>query len=261
MLQDEYNMIKAIIIDDEPLAIEALETILHKTFKEDLKVVATCNSSMSCMFLIEKYQPDLLFFNIEMSGLSGFDLVSSFSNPNFRVIFIAAFNQYAIDAFRLSGINYLLKPVEVDEIKRVIQKIKNEIKRNENLIGLQIQRLEQMMLKNKSTFESRISIPMADKIIFLKTCEILYCEANGVYTTIHLTNGNKMLVSKPLGNIEIQLSSYKFFRIHHSTIINLSHVKEFLRFDGGYVVMIDKTKLKVSHGKKKEFLEVINASI
>ncbi|TMI90971.1 MAG: response regulator transcription factor [Bacteroidetes bacterium] len=251
-------MIRAIIIDDEPLAIDALEIILKRKCGNDVQVIATSNSPKLGKSLIEEYHPDLIFLDIEMPGMSGIDLVQSFSNPTFRVVFITAFDAYAIEALRLSAMDYLLKPVETDDIINVVAKIKSEIRKNENLLGTQIQNLEKLLTQTGVASESRIGIAMADKIVFINISDILYCEAKGVYTNIYLYNGKKILASKPLGDFESQLSIHKFFRIHHSTLINLNHIKEFQRFNGGYVVMQNNEKLEVSHRKRKDFLDAIN---
>ncbi|HEX7457123.1 MAG TPA: LytTR family DNA-binding domain-containing protein, partial [Ginsengibacter sp.] len=203
-------------------------------------------------------QPDLVFLDIEMPGMSGIDLLRSFAEPSFHFVFVTAFDAYAVEAFRLSAIDYLLKPVEADDIVRVIEKIKKNIRKNENPINIQLQYLQKLLLQNQSTSESKIGIGMADKIVFLNTSEIIYCEAQGAYTNVHLQNGRKIVSSKSLGDFELQLSSQIFFRIHHSTIINLNHVKEFQRFDGGHVMMENNIKLEVSQRKRKDFLDAIN---
>src|SRR5688572_15897401 len=254
-------MIRAIIIDDEPLAIDALEIILKKKCRDDVQVIATSNSPQLGKALIEEHQPDLVFLDVEMPGMSGIDLVRSFPNPTFRVVFITAFDAYAIEALRLSAIDYLLKPVESDDIVNVVGKLKTEIRKNGNLLGTQIQNLEKILLQKSVSSESRIGIAMFDKIVFVNISDILYCEAKGVYTTIYLHDGRKILASKPLGDFESQLSTHKFFRIHHSTLINLNHIKEFQRFNGGYVVMQNNAKLEVSHRKRKDFLEAIDDQV
>lgn len=254
-------MIRAIIIDDEPLATEALEIILKKKCREDVEVVVTCHSAKLGKLMIEKHNPDLVFLDIDMPGQSGIDLVRSFSNPPFRIVFITAFDAYAIDALRLSAIDYLLKPVEAKEIINVIEKVKNDIRKNEHQFNHQFQNLERLLLSAASPSENKIGIAMADKIVFITISEILYCEAQGVYTNINLLNGKKILASKPLGEFESQLSPSRFFRIHHSTLINLNHIKEFQRFNGGYVIMQNNAQLEVSHRKRKDFLEAINDMI
>jgi two-component system LytT family response regulator len=192
-----------------------------------------------------------------MPGMTGIDIVRSFDNPTFRVVFITAFDAYAVDAFRVSAIDYLLKPVEADDIVRVIDKIKNEIRKNENPTSSQLLNLEKL-LKSSSITESKIAIGMADRIVFVNISDILYCKAEGPYTHVYLTDGKKIVASKPLGEFEHQLTPRQFFRIHHSTLINLNHVKEFQRFDGGYVIMENDVKLEVSHRKRNDFLGAIN---
>jgi two-component system LytT family response regulator len=254
-------MIRAIIIDDEPLAIESLEIILKKKCRDNVQVIATSNSPQLGRSLIEEYHPDLVFLDIEMPGMSGIDLVRSFTSPTFRVVFVTAFGAYAIEALRLSAIDYLLKPVEAGEIVRVVAKIKTEIRKNENLLGSHLQNLEKLLSQSAVSSESRIGIAMAEKIVFVNIPDILYCEASGVYTNIYLSDGKKIIASKPLGDFESQLSPHKFFRIHHSTLINLNHIKEFQRFNGGYVVMQNDVKLEVSHRKRKDFLEAIDDQV
>src|SRR5688572_3911094 len=254
-------MIRAIIIDDEPLAIESLEIILKKKCRSDVQVIATSNSPQLGRSLIEEHHPDLVFLDIEMPGMSGIDLVRSFTSPTFLVVFITAFDAYAIEALRLSAIDYLLKPIEAGEIVSVIAKINMKIRKNENLLGFQLHNLEKLLSHSVVSSDTRIGIAMADKIVFINMSDILYCEANGVYTSIYLHDGKKILASKPLGDFESQLSPHKFFRIHHSTLINLNHIKEFQRFNGGYVVMKNDAKLEVSHRKRKDFLDAIDDQV
>lgn len=251
-------MIRTIIIDDEPSSVNVLSLLLKKNCKEDVQIVATTNSPILGKTLIEEHKPDLVFLDIEMPGMSGIDLLRSFTDPKFRFVFITAFDAYAVEAFRLSAIDYLLKPVEADDILRVIEKIKKDIRKNENPIDVQLQNLQKLLQQNHSASESKIGIGMADKIVFININEILYCEAHGAYTNLYLADGKKIVSSKSLGEFESQLTSQKFFRIHHSTLINLNQVKEFQRFDGGYVVMENNTKLEVSQRKRKDFLDTIN---
>jgi two-component system LytT family response regulator len=249
-------MIKTVIIDDEPSAVNVLSLLLNKKCSNDVEVIATSNSPELGKSLIEELQPDLVFLDVEMPVLSGIDLVRSFDNPKFRVVFITAFDDYAIEAFRLSALDYLLKPVEADDITRVVEKIKKDINRNENLINIQLQSLQKMLMQN--TPEKRICIGMADKIVFIGISDILYCEANGAYTHVHIKDGKKIVSSKSLGEFESQLSSHKFSRIHHSTLINLNRIKEFQRFDGGFVIMENNSRLEVSQRKRKDFLDAIS---
>jgi two-component system, LytTR family, response regulator len=251
-------MIRTIIIDDEPSAVNVLALLLKKRCKDDVEVVATSTSPFEGKKLIEQHQPDLVFLDIEMPGMTGVDLLRSFNNPSFRVVFVTAFDAYAVEAFRLSAVDYLLKPVEGDDIVKSVNKIKNDIVRNQNLLSTQLQNLEKILLHNTSPAETKIGIGMADKIVFVSITDILYCEASGSYTNVFLKDGTKMVASKSLGDFETQLSQNKFFRIHHSHLINLNRVKEFQRHDGGYVIMENHKQLEVSQRKRKDFLEAID---
>lgn len=250
-------MIRTIIVDDEPSAVSVLSLLLKKKCKEDVEIVATSGSPLEGKDLIEKLSPDLVFLDIEMPGMTGIDLLRSFTNPTFRVIFVTAYDAYAVEAFRLSAVDYLLKPVEADDIVNAIQKIKADILKNENSLSARIEKLEKLLLQNNSNLETKIGIGMANKIVFVNIPDIFYCEAQGAYTEVHLKDGKKMVASKSLGDFEAQLAGHKFFRIHHHFLINLSHVREFQRQDGGYVIMENNQQLDVSQRKRKEFLEAI----
>jgi len=249
-------MIRTIIIDDEPSAINVLSLLLKKKFRDDVEVVATTNSPFEGKDLIEKHNPDLLFLDIEMPGMSGIDLVRNCANVNFRLVFITAYDNYAVEAFELSALDYLLKPISAEKLVRVIEKIKVDISKNQNPLGVQLQSLEKL-LKSHSTVREKIAVSTADKIIFVNVSEIIYCEASGAYTNIFLDNGKNIVASRTLSDFESQLSQQNFFRIHHSFLINLNRVKEFRRYDGAHVLMETDIKLAVSQRKRRDFLEAI----
>ncbi len=192
-----------------------------------------------------------------MPGITGIDLLRSFKDPNFRVVFVTAYDAYAVEAFRLSAVDYLLKPIDADDVLHVIEKIKNDIHKDQNHLATKLQQLEKLF-DQQSNGSKKIGIGMSDKIVFVKIDEIIYCEAQGSYTNVYLQDGKKILASKSLGEFESQLTPGKFFRIHHSFLINLNHIKEFQRFDGGYAIMDNNAKLEVSQRKRKDFLDAIN---
>ena len=253
-------MIRTIIIDDEPSAINVLATLLKKKCMEDVEVIATSSSPLAGRSLIEQLKPDLVFLDIEMPGMTGVDLVRSFPNPDFRVVFVTAHDDYAVEAFQLSAVNYLLKPVGPESVVKTIEKIKEDIRRNQNMAG-PLEKLEKLLNLHSKENENKIGIAMADKIVFIKVADIIYCEASSAYTNVYLKEDKKMVASKPLGDFEILLMSHKFFRIHHSYLINLNRIKEFRRHEGGYVTMENNKQLEVSRRKRQEFLDQINGFV
>jgi two-component system LytT family response regulator len=254
-------MIRTIIIDDEPSAINVLSLLLKKKCKEDVEIIATSLSAPEGKELIERLHPDLVFLDIEMPGMTGIDLLRSFTNPTFQVVFVTAYDAYAVEAFRLSAVDYLLKPVESDDILKAVSKIKAELHFHQNNIASRLQQLEKLLLQKSSPLDTRIGIGMADKIVFVHIPDIIYCEAQGAYTNVYLKDDHKMMASKSLGDFEAQLAGHKFFRIHHHYLINLNQVREFQRQDGGFVIMENRQQLDVSQRKRKEFLEAIQDSM
>ena len=253
-------MIRTIIIDDEPSAINVLSTLLKKKCREDVEVVATSTSPLTARALIEELKPDLVFLDIEMPGMTGIDLVRSFSNPLFRVVFVTAHDDYAVEAFQLSAVNYLLKPVGPESVVKTIEKIKDEIRKNQSMTE-PLHRLEAILNQHAKENENKIGIAMSDKILFVNIAEIIYCEASSSYTNVYLKGDKKLVASKPLGDFEILLLNHRFFRIHHSYLINLNRIKEFQRHDGGYVVMENNEQLEVSRRKRQDFLNAINGFV
>jgi two-component system, LytTR family, response regulator len=250
-------MIRTIIIDDEPSAVSVLTTLLQKHCKDDVELLATSNSPDKGRALIEQLHPDLVFLDIEMPGMTGMDLVRSFNAPAFRVVFVTAYDAYAVEAFRVSAIDYLLKPIDSEDVIKVIQKIKADVKNELNKLSGQLQQLDKLLNSHADKSDQKIGIAMSDKIVFINFSNIIYCEASGPYTHVYLTEGQKLVSSKALGEFEAQLAGNKFFRIHHHYLINLNQVKEFQRNDGGYVFMENNKRLEVSQRKRKDFLDAI----
>jgi two-component system, LytTR family, response regulator len=254
-------MLRTIIVDDEPSALNVLAILLKRHCTDDVVIVGSSTSPSAGKMLIEEMQPDLVFMDIEMPGISGIDLVREFVDPAFRVVFVTAYDAYAIEAFRVSAIDYLLKPIAVEDVIRTVEKVKHDIRKKDSPMIEQLKQLERAMRHQTKEQDKKIGVAMADKIVFLNIPEILYCEAQGAYTHIHLHAGRKLTASKTLGDFESQLATHSFFRIHHSYLINLNRVCEFQRFDGGYVMMEDNVRLEVSTRKRKEFLSVIGGML
>lgn len=247
-------MITCILVDDELKSRESLK-ILIEDFCDNIEVKALCQNVAEAMEAIRIHKPDVVFLDIQLQRETGFDLLTKLENINFEVIFTTAYSEYAIKAFKFSAIDYLLKPIDIDDLKRAIAKVE---KRVGDSLG---QRIQQLMsnLKSSSAENYKLALPTTDGLIFVKVSEILYCEASSNYTEITLMDNKKYVVSRTLKEYEDLLSEYDFFRIHNSFLINLNAVKKYVRGEGGYVIMVNDKSLDVSKRKKESFLSRIGA--
>lgn len=247
-------MATAIIIDDEEKSRITLMNLLVKHCPEII-VIEHCESVDSGMMAIAKHAPELVFLDIEMPFKNGFSLLEEIKNPKFRVIFTTAYDQYAIKAIKYSALDYLLKPVDVEDLKNAIGRFTNE----NTLKGSQDDNFEllrsALKLKSKS---AKIAVPTFDGLQMISADEIVKCTADESYTHISLTNGTKLVVSRILKEFEDLLSDFNFLRVHNSSLINLTHVKKYVKGDGGYVVMVNDETVEVSRRKKSELLEKLS---
>lgn len=246
-------MIRTIIIEDEPNSREML-TLLLQRHKADIELVDTCSNPTDGIESIAKHQPDLIFLDIQMPKMNGFDMLKKISNINFEVIFTTAFDQYAINAIRTSALDYLLKPLDDEDLTAAIEKCKERM--IEKKTKFQFENLFNN-LTNKNPLDKTLALSASDGISFVKMSDILRVEANGRYAKFYLLNKETILVSKTLGDFEEILSANQFFRIHDSAIINLNHVKKYTRGDGGTVLLSDNTELDVARRRKDEFVKLI----
>jgi two-component system, LytTR family, response regulator len=249
-------MLRSIIVDDELKSRESLK-ILIEDFCSDVTVEALCQNIDEAMAAIDKVKPDVVFLDIQLRGETGFDLLSKYKDFDFEVIFTTAYSEYAIKAFKFSAIDYLLKPIDIQELTNALEKVKKE--RNNNITN----RLQELVknLRVNSSDGYKLALPTGDGLIFVKVSEILYCEASSNYTEITLADNKKYLVSRTLKEYEDILTDQNFYRIHHSYLINLDGIKKYVRGDGGYVVMTNDQALDVSKRKKEGFLERIGAGM
>ena len=250
----------AVIIEDERKLREVFIQLLRENCPE-IKVIGEAGNIDDGYKLILSQQPQVVFLDIEMPGMTGVDLVRSFTNPTFRVVFVTAYDAYAVEAFRVSAIDYLLKPIGSEDVIKVIQKIKSDVRNELGKLSIQLQNLDKLLNNHSDNSDQKIGIAMADKIVFINFANIIYCEASGPYTHVYLGDGQKLVSSKALGEFEAQLAGNKFFRIHHHYLINLNQVKEFQRHDGGYVIMENGKELEVSQRRRKDFLDAIQDSV
>jgi two-component system LytT family response regulator len=240
---------KAILIDDEQNALEMLEWMLQKHCP-DVTILAMCSSPLDGIQKIQELKPDLIFLDIEMPQLNGFDLLARLGKHNADVIFTTAYNQFAVKAFKACALDYLLKPIDPDDLKSAVAKAAN----NKNKMSQE--QLELLMNYMKPEKKSkRVALTASDHLVFVETDNIIYCESDSNYTIFFLKGGEKVMVSKTLKDVEEILEGADFFRIHASYLINMKHVSKFTRGDGGYVVMSNNQQITVSRKKKDEFFE------
>ena len=244
-------MLKAVLIDDDQSNLSGLSQKLHKHCTQ-VEVAALCDSAKAGIIAIESVRPDLVFLDIEMPVMNGFMMLQQLNFKNFELIFVTAYDSYAIKAIRFSALDYLVKPVEIGELKAAVSMA--EVNRMKHTADSQIDLLMEYLQRKHP---NRIPIPSSDGLEFLNLDEIIYLEANNNYTTIYILSGQKFLVSRTLKDFEDLLPSDVFIRIHHSNIINKTLIEKYIRGDGGQVVMRNGIVLDVSKRKKTEFLNAI----
>ncbi|MCG8332592.1 MAG: LytTR family DNA-binding domain-containing protein [Chitinophagales bacterium] len=244
-------MINAIIIDDEINAIKTLSNDLAK-YCPDVHIIQKCKSAKDGLKAIKQLKPDLVFLDINMPWMSGIELLEVIEDITFDVIFTTAHDQYAVKAFKLSVTDYLLKPIDHQELIIAVEKVSTKKK---HLSREQLVQLRNNMDTNTPLL--RVGIPTPEGIDFISLQDILYCEAQSNYTYIHLTDDKHLISARTLKEFDQLLANDHFCRIHQSFLINLNHLKKYYRGDGGYVVMANQASLNVSRSKKEELLRKI----
>lgn len=244
-------MIKTIIIDDERNSLEMMEWLL-KTYCPEVQIMAMCSSPAAGIKAIEEHAPELVFLDIEMPKMNGFDLLEKLNEIKFEVVFTTAYDKFAVKAFKYSALNYLLKPVDPDELQSTISRY---LQKNATTSKVQMELLFQNLLNREKTIE-RIALSTNDGLIFVQTKDITYCQADSNYTNVVMSNGSKILVAKTLKEIDETLSGKEFFRVHHSYLVNINHISKFVRGDGGYILMPDNTQITISRSKRDEFFQL-----
>ena len=242
---------KAILVDDEPDGIRTLQKMLQ-LHCPDVQVVATCSNAATAKQQILETDPDVVFLDIQMPGKSGLDLLTELAAKEFEVIFVTAHNEYMLQALQYSAADYLLKPVDEDRLIEAVQRVKMRLevgKKADNRSALL-----HNLTKAGNPSEMRLCLPTLKGFIVLKLEDILYCEAERSYTVFHLDGNRTVTVSKPLLEYDQILTDTSFLRIHKSFLINLHHVKEYYRGEGGTVIMSNNAEIEVSRRKKDQFL-------
>lgn len=244
-------MLEAVIVDDEIKALQSLSWELTN-FSDEINVSASFTNPFEALEYLKTNTPDCLFLDIEMPTMDGFQFIQKLTNKNFPVVITTAYNQYALKALKNEAIDYLLKPIDTDDLQETIAKIKKFNSKN-----FTAEKLEQLLLNfNATSINKKITLNTDGKLIFLDSDEILYAESDGNYSTIFLTDGQKIVLTKKLKEVNTLLPEDSFFRIHNSYIINLNKIKVFLKTDG-YVILKSNHKIPVSRQKKSDFLDLL----
>ena len=244
------TILSAIIIDDEINGAEAL-SILLREYCPDIKVIAVETDPLKAINKINKFCPNVLFLDIDMPGMSGFELLTELKEPLPKVIFTTAHSQYAVKAFRHNAIDYLLKPIIADELIASVNKLIQSADTN----------LPKQHLKNNTptittlnSVDQKISVQSQNEIIHVTMSQIIWLKADSNYTHIHMMGGRRLTSSKTLKEYEDQLIEYNFFRVHKMSLINTLHIDKYIRGETPFVIMKDQTRIEVSRRKKADFL-------
>ncbi|MFA6128648.1 MAG: LytTR family DNA-binding domain-containing protein [Bacteroidales bacterium] len=241
--------LRTVIIDDEPDAVNFIHSII-KEYCPWLEVFGTANNAMDGLSVIRDKHPDLVLLDVEMPGGSGFDLLTQIPEKTFDVVFITAFNHYAIKAIKFSAVDYILKPININEfieaIAKVVEKRTSSPMPNRNF--------ETLLENLTSPSPGKLAIPTSEGMEYLNTQDIIRIEADRSYSWFHLTGKRKILVSKNLKEYQDLLNDRKFFRSHNSHLVNLEHVKKYIRADGGAIEMVDGSQVPISRTRRDLFL-------
>lgn len=247
-------MIKTVIVEDELKSRDMLAAMIRKITPE-LDIVGLAGNVSEAEKLIRELKPELVFLDISMPDGSGFDLLEKVSGQKFELIFATASDQHAIRAIKFSACDYLLKPIDMDELKLAVEKVVQKKQSVPNMENLQF--LIQQLRRADDNFQ-KITLPTGNAYEIVNVKDIVRCEADGSYTTFYLSDKRKLMISAGLKHYEELLPENDFIRVHHHHLINMQHVLRFLKEDGGYAVMSDGSKIEISRRKKEAFMEKLN---
>ncbi len=247
-------MVTALIVDDEQHQQELLTGMLEKHFPQ-IDVKHICSSVDEGIQKIEEYRPELVFLDVMLPPKTGFDLLSNFKKIDFDIIFTTSHEQFALQAIKLSAIDYLLKPYGLDDLRAALEKF--EIRKEQKQSGQHIQALLHN-LNAGSSENIKIALPTMAGFVFVPVSEIIRCEADNVYTTVHFTNRSSLVVSKSIKECENILCAYNFFRPHSSHLINMRFIKEYIKGDRGLIKMSDGSSVELARMRRDDFMKLLN---
>ena len=244
-------MIKTILVDDEPRGLSALRRLLE-LYCPDIKIIGECLDTHRAIEHIQLLEPELVFLDIAMPDKNGFDLLNELSPVKFEIIFVTAHNEYTIQAFKYSAVDYLLKPVEedllIEAVRRATQRIADRASAN------QVETFLYNLRKLRTPAEMKLCIPDMKGFRVVELADIIYCESESSYTIFHLQNGQTITASKSIMEYELLLEHSGFCRVHKSFLVNLQHIREYVRGEGGSVMLTNGKTIEVSRRKKEVFL-------
>jgi len=248
-------MLKTIIIDDEPAAREKLELLVKKYCATQIQLMEICKSAEEGIKAISKHKPDLVFLDVEMPAMTGFDMLKRLPKIDFEVIFTTAHDHYAIKAIKFSAIDYLLKPIDLEQLQEAVARVVE--KRGSKSLP-QYESFVENIVAGNSKLEN-LSIPTSNGLVFVKVNDIIRCESASNYTVFYMTNKDQVVATRTLKEFEELLEESGFIRIHHSHLINKLHLKQYIRGAGGQVIMSDGKTLDVSRRKKDEVMDKLKS--
>jgi two-component system, LytTR family, response regulator len=243
-------MIKAIIVDDEPYSCESLVTLLER-YCPNVKVADICYSGETALIAIKEQQPQIVFLDIEMPKMNGFEMLEKLPEINFEIIFTTSYDQYAIKAIRFSALDYLLKPVDREELQRAVQKVTQHQHRQ---LPQQLEILLQRIHKPTASVQ-KIALPTMEGLQMVSVDSIISCASDSNYTIFLLKNKQKLIASRTMKEIEEMLEEYPFLRVHHSFMVNLNEINKYIKGEGGYLIMSDESTVDVSRSRKEMLLK------
>lgn len=244
---------RALIVDDEISNQENLQQLL-KSYANDVRVCAVTGTVNEAATAIKLHRPELLFLDIQLYDQSGFDLLKQLDEINFEIIFVTAYDQYGIQAVKFAALDYLLKPIDIDELAAAVNKARKAVQqKNKN------ERLGHLLeyLKEENPTSPRIALPLFSETRYVSINDIVHCKADNTYTLFILTNGEQVLVSKTLKEYADMLAGYSFLRTHQSHLVNIDHIKSWLREDGGTLLLKDNTKIPVSKLNRQKVKDIL----
>lgn len=248
-------MIKAIIVDDELNAIKNLKWEIEN-FCSDITICDTFTNPLDAISAINYLQPDCVFLDIEMPEMDGFQLLNELNFRDFDLVITTAYDNHAIKAFREHAIDYLLKPIDSEDLIETVQRIRENKKRN--ALGNEIKSMIRSFAPKIQT--ERLALSLIGKTVYVAMEDIVYCKANGNYSEIYFREAKKEMLSKKLKDIE-EVTNTSFFRVHNSYLVNINYIKEFVKTDGPYLVLKDGTNIPVSRSKKTDLLAVLGNTL